>query len=171
MPVERPNATAFKDKSLTVIGAELKVGDRAPEVTLLDQGLAEVRLLDATKGKVRLLNVILSVDTGICAPQTKRFQDECAKLPHVAAVTISMDLPFGLKRFCGAEQINHLVLSDHRDGAFGTAYGLLAKEMRVLNRAVIIVGPDDKIRYVQYRKQIAEHPDYDAALAALKTAT
>lgn len=170
MAVERAGATMWKGAKRTLVGPELKPGDKAPEATLIGQDLADVKLLESTKGKVRLLNVILSVDTGICAPQTKRFDAEAAERPNVAVVTISMDFPFGMKRFCGAENVKHVLLSDHQRAEFGEQYGVLVKESRWLSRAIFVVGSDDKITYAAYSPEIAEHPDYDAALAALKAA-
>jgi thiol peroxidase len=170
MAIERSGDITFKGNKLTAVGPKLKAGDPAPEVTLVGQDLSDVSLLESTKGKVRLINVILSVDTGICDPQTRRFDEEVAKVPNAAAVTVSMDLPFNQKRYCGAASVKHAVLSDHRDAAFGQAYGMLAKEMRVLGRAVFVVGSDDRVAYAGYQTEIAEHPNYDAALAALKAA-
>lgn len=170
MAIERAGATMWKGEKRTLVGPELKVGDQAPEATLTGQDLSDVKLLASTSGKVRLLNVILSLETGICSPQTKRFDEECAKLPNVAAVTLSMDFPFGQKRYCGAENIKHTVLSDHRLADFGEKYGILVKESRWLGRAIFVVGTDNKIAYAAYSPEIAAHPDYDAALAALKAA-
>ena len=160
----------WKGAKRTLVGPELKPGDQAPEATLIASDLSEVKLLGSTAGKVRLISVILSVDTGICAPQTKRFEEEAAKLPNVAAVTVTMDFPFGMKRFCGAENIKHQVLSDHQKAEFGEKYGVLVKETRWLGRAIFVVGSDNKISYAAYCPEIAAHPDYDAALAALKAA-
>jgi thiol peroxidase len=170
MAIERAGGTMWKGEQRTLVGPELKPGDQAPEATLVTQDLSEVKLLGSTSGKIRLINVILSVDTGICAPQTKRFDEECAKLPNVAAVTVSMDLPFAMKRFCGAENVKHRVLSDHRNAEFGEKYGILVKETRWLGRAIFVVGSDGRVAYAQYCPEIAAHPDYDAALAALQAA-
>ncbi len=170
MAIERAGATMWKGDKRTLVGPELKVGDAAPEATLHAQDLTDVKLLESTAGKVRLLNVVMSVSTGICGPQTKRFDEEAAKLPNVAAVTISADLPFTMKEFCGAKDVKHVLLSDHRKVEFGEKYGILVKETRWLGRAIFVVGSDNKIAYAAYSPEIAAHPDYDAALAALKAA-
>ncbi len=170
MATERAGATTLKGNPMTLVGPELKVGAKAPEVTLIGQDLSPVKLLESTKGKVRLVNVVLSLDTPICDAQTRKFDEEVSKLPSVAALTVSMDLPFNQKRFCGAANIKHTVLSDHKEGAFGSAYGILVKELRVLGRAVFVVDSSGTLTYAAYNKEIAEPPNYDAALTALKQA-
>jgi thiol peroxidase len=170
MATERKGAITLKGNPKTLVGPELKPGDKAPEATLTGQDLSEVKLLAGSKGKVRLLNVVLSLDTGICDAQTRRFDKEAASMPNVAAYTISMDLPFNQKRFCGGADIKHPTLSDHKTGEFGEKYGILIKELRMHGRAVFVVGSDDKVAYAGYNKEIAEPPDYDKALAALKAA-
>lgn len=170
MPTERKGATTLKGNPMTLVGPELKVGDKAPEATLVGQDLAPVKLLDSTKGKVRLVNVVLSLDTPICDQQTRKFDVEAAKLPNVTALTISVDLPFNQKRFCGAANIKHTVLSDHKEVEFGAAYGILVKELRLLGRAVFVIDSSGAITHAAYNKEIAEPPNYDAILAALKQA-
>lgn len=170
MAIERAGATMWKGAKRTLVGPELKAGDQAPEATLMGQDLNDVKLLASTAGKVRLLNVIMSVSTSICGPQTKRFDEEALKLPNVAVVTISMDLPFTMKEFCGAKDVKHVLLSDNRLADFGEKYGILVKETRWLGRAIFVVGSDNTISYAAYCPEIAAHPDYDAALAALKAA-
>lgn len=170
MAIERAGGITFKGKPFTAVGPVLKPGDRAPEATLVAPDLSEVKLLEATAGKTRLFSAILSVETSICDPQTRRFDEEVAKLPNVVAVTLTMDLPFTLKRYCGAAGVKHLVLSDHRDAAFGSAYGILAKEMRTLGRAVFVVGVNGTVTYAAYNKEIAEPVNFEAALAAVKAA-
>lgn len=170
MAVERAAAITLKGNPQTLIGPELKAGDAAPEASLTGQDLSQVKLLESTAGKVRLVSVVLSLDTGICDAQTKKFEESAASLPNVAAITISMDLPFNQKRFCGGANIKHTVLSDHKYGEFGKLYGILVKELRMHGRAVFVVGSDNKIAYAGYNKEIAEAPNYDAALAALKAA-
>lgn len=170
MAVERSGDITFKGKPYTAVGPVLKPGDRAPEATLVAPDLSEVKLLEATAGKVRLLSTVLSVSTSICDPQTRRFDEGVAKLPNVVAVTLSMDLPFTLKSYCGTAGVKHLVLSDHRDGAFGSAYGIFAKELRTLGRAVFVVDSKGTLTYAAYNKEIAEAVNFDAALAAAKAA-
>ncbi|MCS6829071.1 MAG: thiol peroxidase [Armatimonadota bacterium] len=169
MSVERPGAVTFKGQPLTLVGAELKPGDKAPDFTIIDQSLQPASLKDYA-GKVILLSVVPSLDTGICSAQTKRFNEEAAKLPEdVAILTISMDLPFAQARFCGAENIDRVkVLSDHRDASFAQAYGTLVKELRLESRAIFVIDREGIIRYVEYVPEIASHPNYDAALEAVK---
>ena len=165
---ERKNVT-FKSNPITLIGPELKAGDKAPDFKALGKGLAEVTLADS-KGKTRLISVVTSLDTPVCEVQTKRFNEEASKLPsNVVVYTISMDLPFAQGRFCATQNADKVVfLSDHRDASFGKGYGTLIKELRLLTRAIFVVGPDDKIQYVEYVKEVTQHPDYDKALNVLK---
>lgn len=169
MSLERPGAVTFKGQPLTLVGNELKAGDKAPDFTIIDQSLNPVSLKDFA-GRVVLLSVVPSLDTGICSAQTKRFNEEASKLPEeVAILTVSMDLPFAQARFCGVENIDRVtVLSDHRDASFAQAYGTLVKELRLESRAIFVVDRDGTIRYVEYVPEIASHPNYDAALAAVR---
>lgn len=169
MSVERPGAVTFKGQPLTLVGPELKPGDKAPDFTIIDQSLQPASLKDYA-GKIVLLSVVPSLDTSICSAQTKRFNEEAAKLPEdVAILTISMDLPFAQARFCGAENIDRVkVLSDHRDASFAQAYGTLVKELRLESRAIFVIDRNGTIRYVEYVPEIASHPNYDAALEAVK---
>ena len=169
--MERPNAVTLKGNPLTLVGNEVKVGDKAPNFTLLDTGLGPVTL-DDSKGKVRLFSVAPSLDTPVCDIQTVTFNKNAAALgDDVALYSISMDLPFAAKRFCAERSVDKVkALSDHRDTSFGQAYGLLIKELRLLGRAVIVVDKDDKVVYQQLVKEIGDQPDYDAALKALKQA-
>jgi len=155
----------------TLTGTELKAGDRAPDAVLVNQSHETVKLSDYA-GKIILLSVVPSLDTGICSAQTKRFNEEMANLPDsVQVITISMDLPFTQKRFCGEANIDRIeVLSDHRYAAFGEAYGTLVKEMRWNSRAIFVIDSNGTISYVEYLPEIASHPHYDAALAAVRAA-
>lgn len=166
---ERTGVVTFKGNPVTLLGPEIRVGDRAPDFQVLGQDLAPVKLSDA-KGKLRLISVVTSLDTGICDAQTKRFNEEAVKLPAgVELWTISMDLPFGQKRWCGAAGIDRVkVLSDHRDASFGQAFGCFIKELRLLGRAVFVVDQQDTVRHVEYVREVATHPNYDAALAAVR---
>lgn len=168
--MERPGAVTFKGQPLTLVGPELKPGDKAPDFTIIDQSLQPASLKDYA-GKVILLSVVPSLDTSICSAQTKRFNEEAAQLPEdVVILTVSMDLPFAQARFCGAENINRVkVLSDHRDASFAQAYGTLVKELRLECRAIFVIDRDGTIRYVEYVPEIASHPNYDAALQAVKS--
>lgn len=168
MPQERAGATTLKGNPLTLVGPELRVGDKAPSFTVVGNDLKEVRLSD-TAGKVRLLSVVPSLDTPVCDAQTRRFNQEAASLGDVAILTISMDLPFAQKRWCGAAGIDKVTtLSDHRNASFSTAYGTLIKELRIDSRAIFVVDSSDTIRYAEYVKEVADHPNYDAALAAAR---
>jgi thiol peroxidase len=115
--------------------------------------------------------VIPSLDTPVCDAQTKRFNEEAGKLPDISIITVSMDLPFAQKRWCGAFGVDHLkMLSDHMDGSFGANYGTLIKELRIESRAIFVVDRENKIRYAEYVKEVADHPNYEAALAAARSA-
>jgi len=164
---ERKGVVTFQSKPVTLVGPEIKVGDKAPDFTLLTIDMSEMSFSES-KGKVRVLSVVTSLDTPVCDFQTQRFEEEASKLKDVVIYTISMDLPFAQARYCGANNITSLqTLSDHREASFGTAYGVLIKELRLLSRAVFIVDKDDTVRYVEYVKEVGQPPDYDKALGAL----
>ncbi|MGQ9501825.1 MAG: thiol peroxidase [Anaerolineae bacterium] len=169
MTTERVGGVTFKGQPLTVNGPQLKPGDRAPDFRLLDNDLNEVILADSA-GKVRLISVVPSLDTGICDLQTRRFNAEAANFgPDVVVLTVSVDLPFAQKRWCGAAGVDRVqTLSDHRDMNFGDAYGTHIKELRLEQRAVFVVDRAGIIRYAEYVPEVAQHPNYDAALAALR---
>ncbi len=160
----------FGGNPLELAGIEPKVGVKAPEFSVLDNGLKPVKLSDF-KGKVKLISLFPSIDTGVCSIQNRRFNNEAGSYGEdVAFLAISMDLPFALKRFCGAEGINNLkTLSDYRDADFGNKYGFLIKDLRLFARGVVIIDRDDLIRYVEVVPEIGHEPNYDAALKALKT--
>lgn len=166
---EMANVT-FKGEEVTLLGTEVIVGNEAPNFTVLSNGLKE-KTLEDYDGKVKIISVVPSLDTGVCSQQTKRFNDEVEKLDNVQVLTISMDLPFAQARWCGAEGVDQVeTLSDHRDADFGKKYGTLIKELRLLTRAVFVVDTNNKVTYVQYVDEVTDHPDYDAALAAAKDA-
>jgi len=167
--MERAGATTLKGNPLTLIGPQLKVGDKAPDFELVDTGLATVTLKQ-TGNAVRILSVVPSLDTPVCDAQTKRFNDELAKLPGLEVLTVSMDLPFAQKRWCGAFGVDRVkMLSDHKNAAFGASYGTLIKELRIESRAIFVVDKDNVIRHVEYVKEVADHPDYEAALKVAKS--
>lgn len=168
---ERSGAVTMKGNPLTLIGDELKVGDKAPDFKALGQDLGEKSLSDY-KGKVTIISAVPSLDTPVCDTQTRRFNQEAAALgKDVQILTMSMDLPFAQKRWCGAAGVQSVTtLSDHRDGSFGASYGVLIKELRLLARAVFVVDREGKLSHVQLVKEVAEEPDYDAVLAAAKEA-
>jgi thiol peroxidase len=166
---ERKGLVTFMGNPLTLLGPGLKVGDKAPNFNVLDNNLNPVQL-SAYKGKVCILSSVPSLDTPVCDLETRRFNQEAATLgSDVAVLTLSMDLPFAQKRWCGAAGVDKVTtLSDHRDASFGTAYGTLIKELRLLARCVFVVDQGGIIRYIQLVKEIAQEPDYAAVLNAVK---
>jgi len=158
----------FKGQPVTLLGNEVKVGDQAPDFKVLNNSLQEVTLADS-EGTVRLISVVPSIDTGVCDQQTRRFNEEAAKLDGVSILTVSVDLPFAQSRYCAASGIDKVqVLSDHRDLSFGMAFGVVIKELRLLTRAVFVIDRNNQIRYVEYVPEVTNHPDYDKALQAVK---
>jgi thiol peroxidase len=168
--MERAGATTLKGNPLTLVGPELKAGDAAPDFALVDNGLKPVTLKD-TGTQVRIISVVPSLDTPVCDAQTKRFNEEAAKLPDLSIITVSMDLPFAQKRWCNDFQVDKVkMLSDHKDGSFGSNYGTLIKELRIESRAIFVVDHNNKVVHAEYVKEVADHPNYEAALAAAKGA-
>jgi thioredoxin-dependent peroxiredoxin len=160
----------FGEKPVTLLGTELKVGDTAPEFKAVTNDLEEKSLSDY-KGKIKLISVVPSIDTGVCSIQTNRFNEEAKKLDNVQIVTISMDLPFAQKRWREVNQVETLeMLSDHRDADFGEKFGVLIKELRLLARSIFVVDSNDKVTYAEYVSEVTNHPDYDKALEAAKNA-
>lgn len=163
-------SVTLKGNPLSLDGPELKVGQKAPDATL-KKSLVDAARLSDLKGKVRIISVVPSLDTAVCAQQTKRFNEEASKLSNVQFVTVSCDLPTAQGRFCSTEGIDReklLVLSDHKDAAFGRAYGTLIPDLRIECRAVFVVDKDDTIKYAEYVPEVANHPNYDAILACAK---
>jgi thioredoxin-dependent peroxiredoxin len=168
--MERAGATTLRGNPLTLIGPELKTGDDAPDFTLVDNGLKPVSLKD-TGSQVRIISVVPSLDTPVCDAQTKKFNEEAAHLPGVDILTVSMDLPFAQKRWCGQFGVDKVkMLSDHVDGSFGSNYGTLIKELRIESRAIFVLDANNKIRHAEYVKEVADHPNYEAALSAARNA-
>jgi thiol peroxidase len=168
--MERPAATTLKGNPLTLIGPELKPGDSAPDFSLVDKGLKPVTLKD-TGNHVRIFSVVPSLDTPVCDAQTKKFNEAAAGLPDVDIFTVSMDLPFAQSRWCGAFGVDRVkMLSDHRDGSFGANYGTLIKELRIESRAIFVVDRQNRIRHAEYVKEVADYPNYEAALTAVRNA-
>ncbi|MBW2608928.1 MAG: thiol peroxidase [Deltaproteobacteria bacterium] len=165
---ERKGIVTMKGNPLTLIGKELQVGDPAPDFEILGNDLSSVKL-SSFKGKVTVISSVPSLDTSVCDMETRRFNEEAGELDeNVQILTISMDLPFAQKRWCGAAGVNRVItLSDHRDASFGTAYGVLIKELRLLSRAVFVLDREGMIRYIQIVKEISDEPDYDAVLKAV----
>jgi thiol peroxidase len=153
---------------MTVLGPELKPGDKAPDFAAVDDSMKPVTLATTGNG-VRIFSVVPSLDTPVCDAQTKRFNEAAGKLPDVSIYTFSMDLPFAQKRWCGAFGVDHVkMVSDHRSGSFGAAYGTLIKDLRIMSRAIFVVDKSNNVRYVEYVKEVGDHPDYEGALAAAK---
>ncbi len=167
-PTERTGLVTIHGNPLTLQGTPVKVGDKAPDFTLLTNDLAPATLADY-KGKALVLSAVPSLDTPTCDMETRRFNTEAAKLgENVKILTISADLPFAQKRWCGAAGIDKVqTLSDHKAVEFGLKYGVLIKELRLLARAVFVVDPAGTVVYAQIVPEVASEPDYDAALAAL----
>ncbi|MFX3617136.1 MAG: thiol peroxidase [Sporolactobacillus sp.] len=169
MAEERTGAATFAGNPITLIGPELKVGDKAPDFTVSKDFVQNMSLSDFA-GKAKLISVVPSLDTSVCSAQTRRFNEEAAKLgDNVTVLTISVDLPVAQERFCSVSGIDHLAtLSDYKTHDFGKAYGVLIKELQLDMRSVFILDENNTIQYVEYLKEMTEHPNYDAALDAIK---
>jgi thiol peroxidase len=170
--IERPGIVTMRGNPLTLVGPEIAVGRKAPDFALVTNDLAPASLADYA-GKALALVSVPSLDTPTCAIETRRFNAEAAKLSDdVRILTISMDLPFAQKRWCGAMGIDRVqTLSDHREASFGLGYGVLIKELRLLARAVFVVDRAGLVTYTELVREVADEPDYDAVLAALAKAT
>ena len=169
---ERVGIVTMKGNPLTLVGNELKVGEGAPGFTVLDNSLTPVQF-SSFRGKICILSSVPSLDTPVCDMETRRFNEEASRLgPDVMILTISMDLPFAQKRWCAASGVDKVqTLSDHRDASFGTSYGVLIKELRLLARAVFLVDRKGTLQYIQIVKETTSEPDYEAILIALKKLT
>lgn len=167
--MDRENIVTVKGNPVTLLGEEIKVGQKAPEFKVLTPDLNEVSI-DKFKQKVKLIASVPSLDTPVCDSEIKRFNDEAANVSKkVIVIFVSMDLPFAQKRFCQAYDIKKVkTFSDHKDANFGLNYGVLIKEMRLLSRAIFIIDEENIVRYVEYVKELSSLPDYEAALNALK---
>lgn len=166
---EKTGIITFKGNPMTLLGPELKVGDSAPDFAVVDNGLAGVSLATHA-GKVKIISAVPSLDTPVCDTETRRFNQEAAALPgDVVVLTVSLDLPFAQKRWCGAAGIDKVVtLSDYRERSFGLGYGVLIKELLLLTRAVFVLDASNTIRYIQIVPEVTAEPDYAAAIAAAK---
>ncbi|GIP27660.1 putative thiol peroxidase [Paenibacillus sp. J23TS9] len=169
MAQERTGVATFKGNPLTLVGPQLQAGDQAPDFTV-SKNLVEQASLQDFAGKIKLISVVPSLDTGVCDAQTRRFNEEAGALgDDVIVLTISADLPFAQARWCGAAGVDRVVtLSDHKDMSFGQAYGVLIKEFRLDMRSIFVVDKNDKITYVEYLPEMTEHPDYEKAVTAVK---
>ncbi|MBZ5753675.1 thiol peroxidase [Metabacillus rhizolycopersici] len=170
MSKERSGVVTFAGNPVTLVGSEIRVGDKAPNFEVLANDLSKVTLEDST-GKVRLISCVPSLDTGVCDAQTRKFNETASKLGNdVEVLTISVDLPFAQSRWCGAAGIEGVqTLSDHYNMSFGTAYGTYMKEHRLECRAVFVVDEKNIVKYVEYVPEITDHPNYEAALEAVKS--
>lgn len=166
---ETHNLVKAGDKYVTLLGAQVNVGDKAPNFKVVNESFSEVTLKSFDK-KIILISVVPSLDTGICSLQTKRFNEEVANLPDsVVMLTISNDLPFAQKRFCKTENISKIkVLSDAVWRDFGSKYGLLIKDMGLLTRSIFIIDEQGGIAYKELVENLSKHPNYEMALATLK---
>ena len=169
---ERQGLITMKGNPLTLMGNEVKVGERAPDFTALDNDLTPVQF-SSYQGKICILSSVPSLDTPVCDIETRKFNEEASRLgKEVLILTISMDLPFAQKRWCAAAGVDKVkTLSDHRDASFGNAFGVLIKELRLLARAVFLVDGQGILQYIQFVKEVTKEPDYDAILSALKKLT
>lgn len=170
MAQERSGAATFKGNPITLIGPQLKAGDAAPDFTVSKNLLEDVSLKDYA-GKIKLISVVPSLDTGVCDAQTRRFNEEAAGLGEdVVVLTISADLPFAQARWCGAAGVDRVItLSDYKSRSFGEAYGVLIKEFQLDMRSIFVVDANDTITYAEYLGEMTEHPNYEAAIEAVKS--
>lgn len=167
-----PNRTVLMHgKEVKLYGNELELNTKAPDFTLIDNDLNKVSLQDFGN-QVKLISVVPSLDTGICDQQTRRFNQEIVSYPNAVVITVSVDLPFAQKRWCGASGLDNVItLSDHFDVNFGKAYGVLIEDLRLLSRAIFVLDQDNTVVYHEYLPEVGKHPDYEKALAALKSLT
>ena len=166
---ERTGVITSKGKPLTLLGPEIRVGDKAPDFRAVDGGLAPVTLSDF-KGKIKIISAVPSLDTPTCDMETRRFNLEAAKLPDkVAVITISLDLPFAQKRWCAAAGVDKVkILSDYQDRSFADVYGVLIKELKLLSRSIFVIDADDVVRYIQHVRDMSTEPDYAEVLGAVR---
>ncbi len=166
---EQKGLITFKGNPLTLVGNQVEVGQTAPDFVAIDNNLSPVKF-SSHVGKVCIISSVVSLDTPVCDTQTRKFNEEASRLgPSVVILTLSMDLPFAQKRWCGAAGVDKLqTLSDHRDASFGTSYGVLIKELRLLARAIFLVDRKGILRYKELVKEVTNEPDYRAVLTELK---
>lgn len=165
---KRTGEYTFGGAPVTLLGSELKAGDKAPEFSALLNDLGEFKL-SSTSGKVRIISVVPSLDTGVCELQTLRFNKEAGTLDGLEVITISVDTPFAQGRFANEHEAKNITyVSDHKDLDFGTKYGIVIEEFRLLGRGVFVIDKDDTIKYTEYVKEMTNHIDYDKALEEAK---
>ncbi|QAY66405.1 thiol peroxidase [Paenibacillus protaetiae] len=169
MSQERTGVAAFKGNPLTLLGPALQVGDQAPDFSINKTLVDNVSLKDYA-GKIKLISVVPSIDTGVCDAQTRRFNVEAGSLgDNVVVLTVSVDTPFAQSRWCGAAGVDKVeLLSDFKGHTFGEAYGVYIKELGLDMRSIFVLDANDKIQYIEILSEMTEHPDYDKAIAAVK---
>jgi thiol peroxidase len=169
---ERSAAVTLHGNPLTLMGTVLNVGDTVPDIEVLDNDLNAVKF-SSFKGKICVISAVPSLDTPTCDMETRRFNETASQLgDDVVILTVSTDLPFAQKRWCGAAGVDKVItLSDHREAVFGSAFGVLIKELRLLSRSIFVVDRDGVIQYIQHVKELSEEPDYDAVIDAVKKAS
>jgi len=165
---KRSGIITMKGNPVTLAGKEIKVGDKAPNFTVIDNDMNEVSF-ETFKGKKVIISVVPSLDTSVCEFQTTSFNERASEIEDVVILTISVDLPFAQKRFCVGKGIDKVkVYSDHRDLSFGKEYGFIIEELRLLARGIVVVDKEGIVKYVEYVKEVTEHPDYDKAIEEAK---
>ena len=166
---EQAGLISMKGNPLTLVGKQPQIGEQAPDFELLDNELSKVTLT-SFRGKICVLISVPSLDTPVCDIETRRFNEEAVNLgSDVSVIAISMDLPFAQKRWCGAAGVEKVItLSDHFDGAYGNSYGIMIKELRLLARAIFVVDREGMIQYTQLVKEVADEPDYEDVIEAVK---
>lgn len=167
----RKEAITFGGNPMTLRGEAIQAGQKAPNFTAIQQDLKVYDFYEGTKGKVKVISVAPSIDTGVCSLQTIRFNEEAGKLKDdVQIVTVTVDLPFAQKRYCAAEGIENIdVVSDHKDLDFGDKYGFTIDELRLLSRGIVVVDQNNEVKYAEYVSEVTEHPDYDKALEVIQS--
>ena len=167
--MEKKDRITLKGNKFTLTGPELKAGDKAPDFTLVGQDLKEVTLKDFS-GKIKLISVAVSLDTGVCDSQLRRFNEQAVSLgKDVVVLNVTMDLPFAIKRFCSSAGIDRVTsLSDHKDASFGENYGVLIKDLRLLARAIFVVDSRDTIAYAEIVPEATDSVDFEGSLKAVK---
>lgn len=165
---KRDNVIKFAGNPMTLIGKEIKVGDTAPDFTVLSPDLSPFSL-GSTKGQVRVISVVPSIDTSVCDMQTRWFNEEASKIAGLAILSISVDLPFAIKKYCATKGIENIkTLSDHKNLDFGLKYGFVIEELRLLARGTVVIDQNDVVRHVEYVPNVSDHPNYDAVMAVVK---
>ena len=165
---KRPGVVTFAGKPVTLIGREIKVGDQAPDFTALNTDLTPFTF-NTLKGQVVVISVVPSIDTSVCDMQTRWFNEDAAKIDGLVVLSVSVDLPFALKKYCAAKDISTVkTISDHKDLDFGLKYGFAIEELRLLSRGAIVVDREGVVRYVEYVPVISDQPQYDKVMAAVK---